>query len=288
MENKKVALITGCSSGFGYLSALKFARNGWQTFASMRDVQSSGGRELWEIKNKENLPLELVRIDVRDDDSVEEGVAMVVRKAGRIDVLVNNAGFGYFGPVEQFTVDEVRSQYETNVFGVFRVIRQVAPVMRQQKCGTIINISSLAGQICLPLNGVYSSSKFALESLTEALRFELAHFGIRVSLVEPGSFNTCFWTNLKYPKAAGAPDSAYGEFSREALGKWAKAKNSLKSFLRSNISNPEGVVNRIYQIARSKNPSLRYRVGVESGAVLLRRLIPQPFWDWLLRRIYNW
>lgn len=285
---QKVALITGCSSGFGYLSALKFARNGWLTFAGIRNLESAGAKELWEIRKKENLSLEILPLDVTSQLSVEEAVQMAVNKAGRIDVLVNNAGFGYFGPVEEFTVDEVKAQYETNVFGFLRVIREVVPVMRRQNFGTIINISSLAGLVSLPLNGVYSSSKFALESLTEALRFELSHFGICVSLVEPGSFNTNFWANLKYPRSLDSEESAYGTFSKRALGRWRRTEKSLKSILRNRFFNPDAVVNRIYQLAETKNPSIRYPVGIEAKAIFLRKLLPQAVWEWFLHRVYNW
>lgn len=288
MVTKKVVLITGCSSGFGYFSALKFARNGWLTFASMRNVEGAGAKELWEIKNKENLPLELIKIDVRDETSVKEGVEMVERKAGRIDVLVNNAGFGYLGPVEEFSIDEVKTQFETNVFGVLRVVKYVAPIMRRQNSGSLINISSIAGLISLPLNGVYSSSKFALESLTEALRFELAHFGVKVSLIEPGSSNTNFWYNLKYPKSLESADSPYQDFSKGALGKWRKAENRFKSSILTKFFRPDSVVNKIYEIAQMENPSLRYSVGLEASAIFLRKLLPQPIWEWLLHKVYNW
>lgn len=288
MPDKKVVLITGCSSGFGYLTALKFASSGWLTFAGIRNLESAGAKELWEVKKRENLLLEILPLDVTSQLSVEEAVQMAVNKAGRIDVLVNNAGFGYFGPVEEFSVDEVKAQYETNVFGVLRVIKSVAPVMRQQKSGSIINISSIAGLIPLPLNGVYSSSKFALESLTEALRFELDHFNIRVSLVEPGSFNTSFWNNLKHAKSLGSPDSPYKGFSKGALGKWRKVEDRLKALVSASFFNPDAVVNKIYEIAQTESPSLRYPVGLEANAIILRKLLPQLLWEWLLHKVYKW
>jgi short-subunit dehydrogenase len=288
MEEKKVVLITGCSSGFGYHTALKFARNGWLTFAGIRDLESAGSKELLEVKKKENLSLEILSLDVTSPLSVEEGAKLVVAMAGRIDVLVNNAGFGYFGPVEEFSIDEVRNQYETNVFGVLRMVKSVAPVMRQQKSGLIINVSSIAGLLSLPLNGVYSSSKFALESLTEALRLELSHFNIKVSLVEPGSFSTRFWDNLKHPKSLELSDSPYRDFSKGALGKWRKAENKFKSRIRARFFNPDVVVNKIYDIAKMENPSLRYPVGMEARVVFIRKLLPQNVWERLVHKIYNW
>ena len=288
MQDQKVVLITGCSSGFGYFSALKFARNGFSTFASMRDVESAGAKELWEIKSKENLPLEIIKMDVRDETSVKECVDTVLKKADRIDVLVNNAGLGYLGPVEAFTVDEVKAQYETNVFGVLRVISAVTPVMRRQCSGHIINISSVAGFITLPLNGVYSSTKFALESLTEALRFELSHFGIKVSLVEPGSFNTSFWVNKRYPKSLDDPSSPYQGFNKSAFNKLRKAEGRFKSGFTARFFNPKSVVDEIYKIANQKNPSLRHPVGIDAYAIIPRKLLPQRVWEWLLHKVYNW
>lgn len=288
MEEKKVVLITGCSSGFGFMTALKFARSGFLTFASMRDVECDGAKEVLEIKKKESLPIEILPLDVTSQLSVEEAVQMAVNKASRIDVLVNNAGFGYFGPVEEFSVDEVKAQYETNVFGVLRMVKSVVPVMRQQKYGSIINISSIAGLISLPLNGVYSSSKFALESLTEALRFELNHFNIKVSLVEPGSFSTSFWNNLKYPKSLELADSPYQNFSKESLSKWKKAESRFKSSISARFFNPDAVVNKIYEVAQMENPSLRYPVGLEANAIFLRKLLPQSLWERLLHKVYKW
>lgn len=281
MVDQKVVLVTGCSSGFGYLTALKFARDDYRTFASMRNLESQGAKDLWEIKNKENLPLELLQIDVRSDLSVDEGVQMIVRQTSRIDILINNAGFGYSGPVEEFSIDEVKSQYETNVYGVLRMVKAVAPLMRNQKSGLIINVSSISGLMAFPLSGVYASSKFALEALTEALSFELQHFGICVSLVEPGSFLTNFWVNIRYPQAIKHRQSPYRALTETFFKKMQKVRGKMGG-------NPEMVVNKIYQISQKKHPALRYRVGWDTNFYWLRKLLPQSLWQWLLSRLYRW
>ena len=195
--NKKVVFITGCSSGIGYLTARLFARNGWKVFAGIRDLNGEGANKLANIAKLEELDLQLVEIDVSSETSVDNALTKFKQEQFQIDVLINNAGFGYVGPVEVFSDYEVKNQYETNVYGVLRVSRHLIPLMRAQKSGTIINISSIAGLTPFPLYGLYASSKFALESLSEAMAFELNHFGIKVSLVEPGTFETNFSKNLK-------------------------------------------------------------------------------------------
>lgn len=286
-DRKKVILITGCSSGFGYLTALKFARNEWLTFASMRDVESVGAKELWETRNKENLPLELVKIDVRDEISVKEGVETVVKKTGSIDVLVNNAGFGYLGPVEEFSVDEVKSQFETNVFGTLRMVKAVTPLMREGRSGTIINISSINGLISFPLFGIYSSSKFALEALSMSLRFELSHFGIKVVLVEPGSFITNFSINKKHPEEFGSND--YEALTSKFFQRYSLATARTAKGIISKFTKPQRVADLIYKIAQEKNPQQRYLIGFDAHLYYwLKKMLPSSFWEFLLHKVYDW
>ena len=222
MEGRKVVLITGCSSGFGYLTALKFARNRYQTFAGVRDLESPGAKKLEELKIQEDLQLEVLKIDVTDNESVRRGVEAILRQEKRIDILINNAGFGTVGPVEEFSLDEIKDQYETNVYGVLRMIKAVAPTMRAQKSGHIINISSIAGLVTFPLYGLYSSSKRALEGLTEDLRFDLSHFGIKVVLVEPGSFGTSFSQNRKTPQSLTSQNSPYKDLAEKFNNRYRK------------------------------------------------------------------
>ena len=173
-----VALITGSSSGIGQLSALELARRGHRVFASMRNLESA--RHIRAKAEKENLAVETVRLDVTDADSVSAAIAHVTERAGRLDVLVNNAGFGSFGPIEDYSDEDLKQVFETNFFGALRVTRAALPAMRAQRSGTIIMVSSISGLRTFPFLSVYSASKFALEAASNGLRHELRPFGIRV------------------------------------------------------------------------------------------------------------
>ncbi|MFB5623938.1 MAG: SDR family oxidoreductase, partial [Nitrosopumilus sp.] len=172
---EKVALVTGSSSGIGLETALSLARDGYHTFASMRHTEKAG--ELEHAAKKENLSIKVIELDVDKEESIVSAIKKIVAECGRLDVLVNNAGYGQFGCTEDVTVDDFRKQFETNFFSVVRIIQEVAPIMRKQGSGSIINISSVAGRMGLPGSPAYISSKFALEGLGECLRYELGQFG---------------------------------------------------------------------------------------------------------------
>jgi NAD(P)-dependent dehydrogenase (short-subunit alcohol dehydrogenase family) len=194
---EKVALVTGSSSGIGYETALALARDGYQTFASMRDTNKA--QELMKIADKENLPIRILHLDVDKEESIVEAIKKIISDVNRIDVLVNNAGYGQFGCTEDVSVDDFRKQFETNFFSVVRIIQEVAPIMRKQGSGIIVNISSIAGKIGLPGSPAYISSKFALEGLGECLRYELGMFGIKTTLIEPGVIKTKFLESMRIP-----------------------------------------------------------------------------------------
>jgi NAD(P)-dependent dehydrogenase (short-subunit alcohol dehydrogenase family) len=200
---EKVALVTGSSSGIGYETSLALARDGYHTFASMRDT--SKAEKLKETVDKENLPISVLELDVDKEDSIVAAVKKVMSDANRIDVLVNNAGYGQFGCTEDVSVEEFRSQFETNFFSVVRIIQEVAPIMRNQGSGAIVNISSVAGKMGLPGSPAYISSKFALEGLGECLRYELGMFGIKTTLIEPGVIKTNFFDSMKIPESKKDP-----------------------------------------------------------------------------------
>jgi len=200
---KKVALVTGSSSGIGLETALALAREGYYTFASMRNAEK--GVELEHAAKKENLPIEIIELDVDKEESIVSAIKKVVAKSEKIDVLVNNAGYGQFGCTEDVTVDDFRKQFETNFFSVVKIIQEVVPIMRKQKSGNIINISSVAGRIGLPGSPAYISSKFALEGLGECLRYELGQFGIKTTLIEPGVIKTNFFNSMKVPESKTDP-----------------------------------------------------------------------------------
>jgi len=200
---EKVALVTGSSSGIGLETVLSLARDGYHTFASMRNIEKAG--ELQHAAKKENLPIEVIELDVDKEESVVSAIKKVVEDGGRLDVLVNNAGYGQFGCTEDVSVDDFRKQFETNFFSVVRIIQEVAPIMRKQKSGNIINISSVAGRMGLPGSPAYISSKFALEGLGECLRYELGQFGIKTTLIEPGVIKTNFFNSMKVTESKADP-----------------------------------------------------------------------------------
>jgi len=196
---EKVSLVTGSSSGIGLETVLSLARDGYHTFASMRNLEKAG--ELEHAVKKENLPVEIIELDVDKEESIISAVKKVVTKNGRLDVLVNNAGYGQFGCTEDLTIDDFRKQFETNFFSIVRIIQEVAPIMRKQNSGNIINISSVVGRMGLPGSPAYISSKFALEGLGECLRYELGQFGIKTTMIEPGVIKTNFFNSMKVPES---------------------------------------------------------------------------------------
>jgi len=209
---EKIALVTGSSSGIGLETVLALARDRYKTFASMRDTKK--GEKLEKIAKKENISIETIQLDVDKEESIVSVIKKIISDCGRIDVLVNNAGYGQFGCTEDVSVDDFRKQFETNFFSIVRIIQEVAPIMRKQKSGDIINISSVAGRMGLPGSPAYISSKFALEGLGECLRYELGQFGIRTTLIEPGVIKTNFFESMKIPDSK---DPKYKEITNHIL-----------------------------------------------------------------------
>ena len=210
---KKVALVTGSSSGIGLETALALARDGYHTFASMRDIGKAG--ELEYAAKKENLSIDVIELDVDKEEAIVSAIKKVVTDGGRLDVLVNNAGYGQFGCTEDVSVDDFRKQFETNFFSIVRIIQEVAPIMRKQNSGIIVNISSVVGKIGLPGSPAYISTKFALEGLSECLRYELGQFGIKTTLIEPGVIKTNFFNSMKIPESK--IDPKYKELTENIL-----------------------------------------------------------------------
>ncbi|MCA9828380.1 MAG: SDR family oxidoreductase [Nitrosopumilus sp.] len=209
----RVALVTGSSSGIGLETALALARDGYDTFASMRDIKKAG--ELKHATKKENLKISVIELDVDKEESIVSAVKNIMTDKGRIDVLVNNAGYGQFGCTEDVSIDDFRKQFETNFFSIVRIIQEVAPIMRNQESGTIVNISSVAGRLGLPGSSAYISTKFALEGLSECLRYELGQFGIKTTLIEPGVIKTNFFNSLRIPESN--TDPKYKELTANIL-----------------------------------------------------------------------
>ncbi|MGD9672430.1 MAG: SDR family oxidoreductase [Candidatus Nitrosocosmicus sp.] len=211
-EKRKIAVVTGSSTGIGFETSLGLARKGFITCATMRDVKKS--KNLENIVRNENLPMKVFELDVNDDNSVNTAIASIIHEYGHVDILVNNAGYGLFGGLEDFSMAEIKNQFETNVFGVMRVIRNVLPIMRQQKSGLIINISSMSELAGIPSQSAYSATKFAVEGMSEALSYELEPFGIKVVLIEPGVINTEFVQGLVVPSKKYESDKNWDQTSQ--------------------------------------------------------------------------
>ncbi len=195
---EQTILVTGSTSGFGRLTVETLARQGYRVFAGMRAAagkNAPAAEALRALAQREALALQIVEIDVTDDASVERAIAVIIETTGRLDVVVNNAGVSYSGPLEAFTLEQVRQQFEINVFSVLRVNRAVLPQMREQGSGLLLQIGSVAGRLGMPYLGLYGATKFALEGLTESYRYELAPFGIDAAILEPGTFPTSISAN---------------------------------------------------------------------------------------------
>ena len=197
MAQEKVAIVTGSSTGIGYETSLALARNGFHTYATMRKLEGESEQTITNISKSENLPLQVIQLDVNNDKSVIDAINRIVEEKKRIDVVINNAGYALVGALEETSMHEIREQFETNFFGAVRVMQQIIPIMRKQTSGKIVNITSMGGRIAIPLDSIYHATKFALEGLSECLEYELGPFGIKIILIEPGAVGSNFWKNLK-------------------------------------------------------------------------------------------
>jgi NAD(P)-dependent dehydrogenase (short-subunit alcohol dehydrogenase family) len=267
MENKnmyvnsdKVAIVTGSATGIGYETAIHLAKNGFLTYASMRNLPKAD--QITKIAKSENLPLRVIQLDVTDDISITKAIDTVINESGKIDVLVNNAGYGLIGSIEDMSIEELKAQYETNVFGVFRVTKAVLPHMRKQHGGSIINISSIAGRIALPLYSAYVSTKFAIEGLSESMAYELEPFGIKVVIIEPGAIKTSF--RREEAAKGSSEDSPYSRIMQSP-------SKIIEEMLKHRLY-PEEVARTVIQAIENPKPKLRYIVGKDAEELLeLRR-----------------
>jgi NAD(P)-dependent dehydrogenase (short-subunit alcohol dehydrogenase family) len=251
MNDQKVAIVTGSSSGIGLESVLLLARNGYITYATMRSPEKD--TSIKTAVQKEGLPIRVVQLDVTDDNSVKNAVDHIISEASRIDVLVNNAGYGLGGALEDLSMEEIKFQYETNLFGLIRVTQAVLPTMRKQRSGRILNLSSGAGIFGYPGGSAYVSTKFAVEGLSESIAYELEPFGIKVILIEPGFIRTNFTNAMVIAKKAQDPTSPYSGLMQKIMAS--------ASELAKNASDAELVANVILDAASNPNPRLRYLVG---------------------------
>ncbi len=267
----KTILITGASSGIGFDAARTLARQGHRVYAAARRVD-----RMEPLKADGVVP---IGMDVTDETSLQDGVGAVLAAEGRIDVLVNNAGYGYFGAIENVPLEEARRQLEVNVFGLARLCQLVLPAMREQGSGRIVNISSVAGKAVLLFGGWYHVSKYSVEALSDALRMEMKPFGIDVVLIEPGGIRTD-WGLIAADHLAES--SAGTPYEEEGL---QESKTLRKAYSIRLLSRPAVVTRAISRAVNSKRPRTRYRIGFGSGILVLSHaLLPDRWWDALMRQ----
>ena len=274
-EEHGVVLITGASSGIGRASALYLAERGFRVIGTSRSAERLQG--LLDEACGRNLPVAGAVLDINSDGEVERVVPELATRHGGIGVLVNNAGYGLWGPVGSLSSSELAAQFETNVFAAHRMITTVLPEMLERRRGTIINISSVLGRLATPFNGAYAASKFALEGLSESLRTELWPFGVRVAVIEPGLFRTEFISNQVTAAEADAEGSMFSPFVRRYR------QRSLA--MHDRAADPVRVARVVHKIIRSKRPAFRHPVSVEAHlGGLGARLLPERLFLYLMGR----
>ena len=264
----KTVFITGASSGIGKAIGEFLHEKGYTVYGTGRNPEKVEGS---------GFPL--VKLDVRDAQSIKDAIAEVISKTGAIDVLVNNAGVGITGPLEEIPADEIRNNFETNLFGPIEVMKAVLPHMREQKSGLIINVTSIAGYMGLPYRSVYSASKGALELITEALRMEVKGFGITITSVAPGDFATNI-ADRRYhaPVLKGSPyEQVYGNTLAE-----------MNTHVDAG-SNPMQMAEAVYAIMKTPNPNVHYKVGafMQKFSIVLKRVLPDKVYEKLLMNHYK-
>ena len=270
MKSNKVILLTGASSGIGYDTAVALAQQGHKVYAAARRVDRMEPLRQYGI-----VPL---KMDVTDEASMKAGVKTLLDAEGRIDVLINNAGYGYFGAVENVPMDDARNQLEVNVFGLARLCQLVLPTMRAQHSGRIINTASVAGRSVFYYGGWYHVSKYAVESLSDAMRMELKPFGIDVVIIEPGAIKT----NWGIIAADNLTESSKGT-AYEQTGTMM-ANNLRNMYLSNTISDPAVVRKAIVRAVNARRPCTRYRIGRMANAIVFFHwLLPTRWWDAFLR-----
>jgi NAD(P)-dependent dehydrogenase (short-subunit alcohol dehydrogenase family) len=264
---RNVALVTGCSSGIGRATAVAFDVAGWRVWATARDPA--------DVEALAARGCRTAALDVTDAGAVTAVVEEVVETDGRIDCLVNNAGYGQAGVVEDVPHDRVLAQFDVNVFGCLRLIRAVLPRMREQGSGTIVNVSSVLGRVAYPTRGIYAGSKHAIEGVTDALRVEVAGLGIDAVVVEPGAVRTAFDERLFETEAAIDRSPAYAR----AYDRIGRAQRLASRF----GSSPDDVARVVVRAATADRPRARYVVGFDARLVLWSRYLPTRLTDWLAR-----
>lgn len=272
----QAVLVTGCSSGIGRATALELVQKGWKVYATARrpetltDLAAAGCRTL--------------ALDVTDEQSMRAAVDQVTAAEGAVGVLVNNAGYSQSGAVETVPVDEARRQFETNVFGLLRMCQLVLPGMREQGWGKIVNLSSMGGRLVFPGGGLYHATKYAVEAISDALRFEVSGFGVDVIIIEPGLITTNFGEVAAGSVESASDGGAYAEFNR---GVAKLTEDAYKGPMAKLGAGPEAVARTITKAISARRPKSRYPVTASAHLLInQRRLVPDRVWDLLMRTQY--
>lgn len=267
----KAVLITGCSSGIGRATALYLVKQGWTVYATARKIENPG--------DLEQAGCHVLPLDVTDEASMQSAVASVEQAEGAVGVLINNAGYSQSGAIESVAIARVRQQFETNVFGLVQMTQLVLPGMRRQRWGKIVNLSSMGGRLTFPGGGFYHSTKYAIEALTDALRFEVAGFGVDAILIEPGLIRSNFGDRaVSSIDSATVSDDPYATFNTQV------AKATRDSYERGPLARlggtPENVAQTIAQAIASPHPKARYTVTPSARLLItLRQILPDNVWD---------
>jgi NAD(P)-dependent dehydrogenase (short-subunit alcohol dehydrogenase family) len=269
----KAVLITGCSSGIGRATAIELAGRGWKVYATARKTDS--------ISDLAEKGCQTLALDVTDEGSRRAAVDRVIEEEGAIGVLINNAGYSQSGAVESVPIEQVRQQFETNVFGLLRMCRLVLPGMRAQHWGKIVNLSSMGGKLTFPGGGIYHASKYAVEALSDAMRFEVRGFGVDVIIIEPGLIVTNFGGTAAGSVQADGDDGAYADFNRHVA---KLTEEAYKGPMAKLGAGPEAVGKTIADAVSAKRPRARYPVTPSARLMMgQRRLVPDRVWDMLMR-----
>jgi NAD(P)-dependent dehydrogenase (short-subunit alcohol dehydrogenase family) len=268
----RAVLITGCSSGIGHATASRLGMDGWTVYATARRREA--------IEDLRGHGCKTLALDVTDEASMETAVHEVIDAEGAVGVLINNAGYSQSGAVETVPIDQVRRQFETNVFGLLRMCQLVLPAMREQRWGRIVNIGSMGGRLTFPGGGIYHASKYAVEAISDAMRFEVRGFGVDVILIEPGLIVTQFG-DAAAASVTDDPDGPYGHFNREVATTTAEAYTGPLAKLGGG---PDVVARTIASALKASRPKPRYAV-TPSARLLInqRRFTPDRVWDRVLR-----
>lgn len=268
---KKVILITGASSGIGKESAQKLIAEGHKVYAAARRVDK--------MKDLEKLGATAIEMDITKDDDIINAVNTVITAEGKIDVLINNAGYAIYGAMQDTTIEDARRQFEVNLFGLARITQLVLPHMREKKTGTIINMSSMGGKMYIPFGSWYHGTKHALEGWSDCLRTELKQFGIKVVIVEPGGIKTEFDDVMLQPMIDRSGDGPYAELTKKVV------KGVKDTYHGTRASHPSVIANCISMAVNSNKPKTRYRAGyMAKPAVFIRTFLGDNVWDWLVMK----